>query len=81
MPSGDSVVHPHAEVQGKSWGAASMLLSLMPPVGWEEQFLVQIRVEAADLQAGDVGDCTGRCFIPSCKGPGKFGVLGSCGQA
>lgn len=88
MPSNDFIVHPCAEVQGESVSAIGVLLpliqnkgALLPPLGWGKQFLMQIHMELLIYRLGIcLGGCAGRWFVPNCKGPGKLGVLGSCGQ-
>lgn len=85
MPSNDFMVHLHAEVQGESECATSVLLSLIQSkgallllLGWGKRFLVHIQTEPADLQAGDLSGWL--CWeVVYYNGYGKFGVS-SCGQ-
>lgn len=81
MPSNDFIFHLYAEVQGESECATGVLLSLIRSkealllLGWGRRFLLQIRMEPADIQAGDLSGCF--CWeLVYYNGYGKFGVSG-----
>lgn len=53
---------------------------LLPPLGWQKQFLVHIHVEPVALGIR-LGGCAEGQFIPDGRGPGKFGSWAAVAKA